>query len=344
MILLRILLFPFAWLYYVVTQIRNRLYEQGLKPSVTFDIPVVSVGNLSIGGTGKTPMIEYLIRLLQDKYKIATLSRGYGRQTKGIRIADPGDDALSIGDEPFQFYKKFGKHITVSVGEERALAIPLILQDRPETQVILLDDAFQHRQVVPRFSILLTDYSRPFYDDYLLPSGRLRESRHSAGRADVIVVTKCPDDISGRELQDIEKSIERYAGKPVFFTRIRYGSPMPFSNTTNNISQKFVLITAVANSKPLESYVGRTYSLLKHFDYRDHHYYTEGEIKSWLAVSNNSPEVCFLTTEKDRVKLDAPEFQHLISGRPFFYLPIEVAFIKDGKDFDELVLNIVKNG
>ena len=343
MILLRILLFPFTWLYYLVTEIRNRLYDQGLKPSVTFDIPVVSVGNLSIGGTGKTPMIEYLIRLLPDNIKIATLSRGYGRRTKGTRIADNADDALSIGDEPFQFYKKFGTHITVAVGEERALAIPLILHERPETKVILLDDAFQHRPVVPRFSILLTDYNRPFYNDYLLPSGRLRESRRSAERADVIIVTKCPENISEQEMKGIEKSIEKYTRRPVFFTRVHYGRPMPYTNAALTISQKVVLITAIANSKPLESYVDRTYSLLKHFNYRDHHYYTEGEIKSWIAISNESPDICFLTTEKDMVKLDAPEFQNLISGRPFFYLPIEIAFIKAGKDFDEMLLKIVQD-
>ena len=198
MILLRILLFPFSWLYYLITQIRNRLYDRGLKPSVKFELPVICVGNLTVGGTGKTPMIEHLIRLLQNRFKVATLSRGYGRATKGIRIAGPSENASTIGDEPFQFYTKFGKRITVAVGEERALAIPTILQECSDTQIILLDDGFQHRKVSPGFSILLTDYHRPFYNDFLLPSGRLRESRWGAERADVIVVTKCPSAYIGR--------------------------------------------------------------------------------------------------------------------------------------------------
>lgn len=342
MILLRILLFPFAFLYYLITQIRNVLYDRGLKPSVKFELPVICVGNLTVGGTGKTPMIEHLIRLLENNYNVATLSRGYGRTSKGIRIAGPADNSATLGDEPFQFYTKFGKHITVAVGEERALAIPTIMQEHPDTQIVLLDDAFQHRKVRPSFSILLSDYYRPFYNDFLLPSGRLRESRWSADRADVIVVTKCPPEISDDIMMGIEKSIRNYTEKPVFFTNIRYGDPTAFMSTVTPLSQHIVLITGIGNSKPLEVYVKQNYTLVKHLAFKDHHTYTENDIESLITLRNSNPQVSFLTTEKDKVKLDVPQFQNIISGLPLFYMPIEIDFIKGGKDFDEIVLNMIQ--
>lgn len=342
MILLRILLFPFACFYYLITQIRNYLYDRGLKPSVTFDLPVICVGNLTVGGTGKTPMIEHLIRLLENDYRVATLSRGYGRTTKGIRIAGPSDNASTLGDEPFQFYTKFGRHITVAVGEERALAIPTIIQEQSDIQVVLLDDGFQHRKVRPGFSILLSDYHRPFYNDFLLPSGRLRESRWGANRADVIVVTKCPPEISDDKMMGIEKSIRNYTEKPVFFTNIRYGDPKPFVSTVTPLSQHIVLITGIANSKPLEVYVKQNYTLVKHLAFKDHHTYSETDIDALITLRNNNPQLSFLTTEKDKVKLDVPQFQKIISGLPLFYIPIEIDFIKGGKDFDEIVLNMIQ--
>jgi tetraacyldisaccharide 4'-kinase len=342
MILLRILLFPFSWLYYLITQIRNVLYDRGLKPSVAFELPVICVGNLTVGGTGKTPMIEHLIRRFQAHYKIATLSRGYGRKTTGIRLAGPLEDASTLGDEPFQFYTKFGHKITVAVGEERALAIPTILQEFPETQIILLDDGFQHRKVTPTFSILLTDYHRPFYQDFLLPSGRLRESRWSAGRADVIVVTKCPASITEDKMIEIERAIRHYAEKPVFFTRIRYGVAMPFANTVATLTKDIILITGIANSKPLEVYAHENFKVLKHLSFKDHHNYSEQDISDLIDLRNNYPQASFLTTEKDKVKLDVRQFQPILSGLPLFFVPIEVDFIKAGKDFDEIVLNVIQ--
>src|SRR5688572_23478840 len=272
MILLRILLFPFSGLYLLVTEIRNKLYDRRLKPSIKFDLPVICVGNLTVGGTGKTPMIEHLIRLLHPRYKLATLSRGYGRSTKGIRIATNHDDASTLGDEPYQFYTKFSKHIAVAVGEERALAIPTIVNERPETQVILLDDGFQHRRVRPGFSILLSDYHRPFYKDFLLPSGRLRESRWSANRADVIIVTKCPQEILEDEMIEIEKSIRHYAEKPVFFTNIRYGTPMSFHKSSMVASREVILVSGIGNVTPLVNYVKHNFNLIDHLEFRDHHY------------------------------------------------------------------------
>ncbi len=343
MILLRILLFPFSWIYYVVTEIRNRMYDQGLKPSVRFEVPVISVGNLSVGGTGKTPMIEYLIRLLQPQHKVASLSRGYGRKSDGFRIAGSQDNAQTLGDEPFQLYKKYGQNITVSVGEERALAIPLILQDHEDTQVILLDDAFQHRQVVPQFSILLTDYQKPFFEDYILPSGRLRERRASAKRADVIVVTKCPAAISENEMTAIANSVRHYAEKPIFFSTIRYGRVTPFQNSVYQPVEKVALITAIANADPLIDYVKHNYTLAKHFAYRDHHYYSLNDVKTWTEFAGRNPDTIFLTTEKDKVKLETPELLNELSCLCLYYLPIEMEFVKGGREFDEMLINAIKS-
>jgi tetraacyldisaccharide 4'-kinase len=342
MILLRILLFPFAWAYDLITSLRNYLYDRGIKPSARFDIPVICVGNLAVGGTGKTPMVEHLIRLLYQNHRVATLSRGYGRKTKGFRLAQPADNASTLGDEPFQFYSKFRDRITVAVGEERALAIPTILQTDDDVEVILLDDAFQHRKVTPSFSILLSDYNRPFYNDYILPAGRLRESKQNAARADAIVVTKCPTRLSDDAMIEIEHSIRRYAEKPIFFTSIRYGGPVPFSTSASAQAKSVILISGIANAKPLEDYVKQNFTMLAHLRFEDHHVYTSSDLEQMKALSTKHPEVSFLTTEKDKVKLDIAQFQSQIHGLSLFYLPIEIDFLKNGREFDEIVLNHIK--
>jgi tetraacyldisaccharide 4'-kinase len=333
----RLILFPFAVVFDIVTSIRNRLYDQGLKPAASFDLPVISIGNLTVGGTGKTPMTEHLIRILHSKYSVATLSRGYGRNTRGIRIANDQDSAKTIGDEPRQFYKKFKDQITVAVGEERALAIPYIIHDHPNVNVILLDDAFQHRKVKASFQILLTDYNNPFYKDYVLPAGRLRESRNNAGRADVIVVTKCPPEISEEKMMEVEAEIEKYSNKPIFFTTIHYGEPVPI-NPGTIAGERFVLISGISNHRPLEDYVKNNFTLVKHFVFNDHHNYTTEELAT-ICEYTKVHQASVLTTEKDAAKLDAAQFSAFLSRIPFFYLPIEIEFLKSGEDFDEMVLN-----
>src|SRR4051812_38727618 len=194
--IVRLLLYPFAVLYNLVTRLRNHLYDIGHKPAFQFETPVITIGNLNVGGSGKTPMVEYLVELLKKDFKVATLSRGYRRETKGYRTATDSDTVRHIGDEPMQLFRKFGKDINVIVGEDRVFAIPNILHDFPETNVILLDDALQHRSVRARLSILVTEYSHPFYNDFVLPFGRLREARRGASRSDIVVVTKCVEGIS----------------------------------------------------------------------------------------------------------------------------------------------------
>jgi tetraacyldisaccharide 4'-kinase len=277
--MMKILLFPFAVLYDMVTNVRNRLYDLGLKPSASFDVKLISVGNLAVGGTGKTPMIEHLVRLLKSSYKVATLSRGYGRSTRGIRLAGAADNAQTLGDEPFQFYKKFKNEVAVIVGEERALAIPYLMDEHPDTQVVLMDDAFQHRKVKPHFSILLTDFNRPFYEDLLVPAGRLRESKKGAGRADVIVVTKCPDEITEERMMEMASKIRVYSKRPVFFSRVRYGQMIGFRAAPTRPVEKVILVSGIANHRPLEEHVAANYRLIRHFAFRDHHQYRDEDLK-----------------------------------------------------------------
>lgn len=341
MVIFRILLFPFSLLWAIITGARNRLYTLGLKPSVSFDVPVISVGNLAVGGTGKTPLVEHLIRQLVPSFSVATLSRGYGRKTKGFRMALHGDDARTLGDEPFQIFRKFGNQVTVSVGEDRALAISWLAGDIDDLGVILMDDAYQHRRVRPLFSILLTDYGRPFYKDFLMPAGRLRESRRGARRADVVVVTKCPAELRDDEMMRIEQEIRAYCNKPVFFAGIHYGAPVPFTGSAAGPSDRVVLVSGIANPRPLEAYVKDNFEVVRHYNYRDHHVYTPQQAEA-IARYARSQGAAVITTEKDAAKLDREPFTAIFKDIPCFYLPIEPEFIKNGQDFDEMVLNVIQ--
>ncbi len=328
---LQVLLWPLSLLYNLATRLRNYLYDIGRRTEFTFDIPVISVGNLAVGGTGKTPAVEYLIRLLLSDHQIVTLSRGYGRRTRGFRIATESDSAATIGDEPYQFYTKFPE-IHVSVGEERAVAIPHILSHLPDTSVILLDDAFQHRAVKPQLSIMLTTYSRPFYKDHVMPSGRLREARSGASRADAIVVTKCPERIASAKMSDITSQINAYApGIPVFFTNVKYARENPVIQPL----QPVILVSGIANASDLVDYVAASYQLVHHMEYSDHHRYTSNDI-SKIVKHAKEHEAVVLTTEKDFTRLR--DFN--LEGVSLHFLPIEMNFLKDGVKFDGLVRKV----
>jgi tetraacyldisaccharide 4'-kinase len=287
-------------------------------------------------------MIEYLGRLLKDEYSVAVLSRGYGRNTKGIRLANEEDTAQTLGDEPFQFYQKFGKNqkVVIAVGEERILAVPEILYLQPETEIILLDDAFQHRAIVADLNILLTEYARPFYSDTLLPGGRLRETRKGAARADVVIVSKCPAEIAEAQMLSMEKNIRKYTAQntPVFFTGIRYLNPLGIWQEQPATLQKVILVSGIANSQPLEQYVQKHFTLVLHLKYTDHHQYSMKDLlhlqKTYQSL--NDPEIQFLTTEKDSVKLISLAKAHW-KEMPLFYLPIETFFIQSQSAFDLLV-------
>ena len=333
------LLFPFAMLFDLVTRLRNQLYDKALIKPFQFETNVIGIGNLSVGGTGKSPMVAYLIELLSDSgYEVSTLSRGYKRSTKGFRIASEKEDAKSLGDEPFMFYRRYGDKTHVAVGEERILAIPELLLHFPQTEVVLLDDIFQHRTVKPSLNILLTTYQQPFYEDFLLPSGRLRESRKGADRADVIIVTKCPEQLSEAEQRMIKDRMSIYSDARVFFTGISYGEPVPFFGEKKKPENKVVGISGIANGKLFHQEVETRYSVMISHQYGDHHKYTALDVKGIIAELNSKNSL--ITTEKDAVKLLS--FNELKSYS-CFYIPIEVKFLKDESLFKSIIENSIKD-
>lgn len=324
------LLLPFAFVYGSVMRFRNWLYDRDIRKSVSFDRCLISVGNLSAGGAGKTPMTEYLIRLFRNDYKVATLSRGYGRKTRGFRLAGDEDSARTIGDEPYQYFLKF-PDIRVAVGEERAVAVPFILAEAPETEVILLDDAFQHRAVTPDFQVLVSDYARLFTRDHLLPAGRLREPRTGAARADVIVVSKCPSDLTQSESERITREVQAYASDiPVYFTTIDYKEPVNATGIPSE-NNKRLLVTGIARPEPLVASLSAQYELTGHMVYPDHHNFTRRDIMH-IQEQAHSDNAAVITTEKDMMRLMEPGLRELLEDVPVFYVPIQVRFLfEEGK-------------
>jgi tetraacyldisaccharide 4'-kinase len=336
----RYLLFPFSLLYGGIIWLRNFLYNKNILKSTPFNFPIVCVGNLAVGGTGKTPMVEYLIRLLQPKYHMATLSRGYKRKTTGFAIADEATTALEIGDEPMQFHQKY-PGVTVAVGEERLVAIPQLLHSRPQTGVIILDDAFQHRQVKAGLNILLTEYRNLYTRDLMMPAGDLRDVRSSSKRADIIVVTKCPGSITEKERNELIKEINPSASQSVYFTEIIYAQPYHlFSKQPMNFTAgtEILLICGIANPRPLKDFLAKqvhTYEMLR---YADHHIFSISDLedikKQFAAVA--AADKMILTTEKDAVRLQ--KFEKEIAHLPIGVIPIEHAFLfGQGAAFNEKV-------
>lgn len=338
MFILKAFLFPFAVIYNAVTRLRNHLYTIGHKKSFQFETMIISVGNLNLGGSGKTPMIEYLIRLLKSKYKVAILSRGYGRRTRGLRFVTERESASTVGDEPFQLFQKF-TDITVTVCEDRAFAIPHILQQYPETDVILMDDAFQHRSVRPQLSILLSEYKKPFYSDHLLPLGRLREARQGASRSDIVVITKCNEEVNDHQCYNIAAKVKNFAGdKPVFFSSIAYGTPIPVGGHSHSLAEDVIMVSGIANTELFEKYVASKFKIIRHFKFSDHHNYSLPELKNIVEFySQQKKPIIILTTEKDMVKMIDVRFKEVIQGFPWFFLPVSTSFLNHGADFDKLV-------
>ncbi|MBS1488439.1 MAG: tetraacyldisaccharide 4'-kinase [Bacteroidetes bacterium] len=338
--MLSILLTPFSVLYGLITRLRNGFYDRGWIKSYSFDsCATICVGNLSVGGTGKTPMVEYLIRLLLPHYSLAVLSRGYGRQTKGFRLAGEQDTASTLGDEPFQFYKKWQGKISVAVCENRVEGMNRLLNSDRKIDVVLLDDAFQHRRLKPSFSILLTDYSKPFFVDHLLPKGRLREGRRASTRAQVVVVTKCPATVQEASYRS---AIHNYAAiKPLFFSSIKYGTPVALAEGSQ-IGKDVLLVTGIANSKPLVDYCHTVFTVKGYYHFVDHHHYSPADIISIQerAIACNSK---ILTTEKDMVKLISGELTSVLKKDLWFYQPIETFFLNSGSEFDNAIVHHIEN-
>ena len=328
---LRLILLPFSVLYGAIVFIRNWLFDKGFLKSTSYDFPVICVGNLSVGGTGKSPMIEYLIRLLKDQYKVATLSRGYKRKTKGFLLANSTTTASDIGDEPLQFYHKFKNDIQVAVEAERTVGIETLrnLEDSPE--VILLDDAFQHRKVTAGFHILLTPFYDLYANDFMLPAGNLREPNSGAKRADVIIVTKCPTEVSVVQQTKIRKKLRPKAHQEVFFTTIAYSETVQNEQEevalTDLRDSEFVLITGIANPTPLLQYLNDQQLQYTHLKYADHYHFSESDITTIKQKAGNKR---ILTTEKDFMRLQG-SLEHL------YYLPIQVQFLSDEQKFQQKV-------
>ena len=340
---LRFLLFPLALIYGVVIGIRNWLYDHRWLRSVSFEFPVISVGNLSYGGTGKTPHVEYLIRLLSGQNRVTTLSRGYRRKTSGFKIADNRPNVNDLGDESTLLKLKF-PHVNVTVGESRVLAIPQILSTLPQTDVILLDDAFQHRSVEPGLSILLTSYPRLYTDDYLLPIGTLREFRGSATRANFIVVTKCPLNLNTVERERIRNEIKPIDNQLLFFSYIRYYHAYSITNPGDRIEPNknldIVLFSGLAFDEELNEYLSAKSRNVYPLQYSDHHNYDRVDIENITEAFQNidSTNKILLTTEKDAVKLYEHKEWILSKQLPLYILPIQVDFFPEDKSlFDTQV-------
>lgn len=339
--LIRKILFPISLLYGLIIRIRNKAFDLGLLSSRSFDIPIIAVGNLNVGGTGKSPFIEYLIELFQGSFQTAVVSRGYGRKTKGFFLATPDCSAQELGDEPFQFYRKF-KSLEVAVDEKRVRGIETLQKLRPEVDLVLLDDAFQHRYVKAGMYILLTVYEKLYVDDYLLPTGTLRESRKGADRADLIVVTKCPKDLSEKKRLDIVKRIAPKKNQEVFFSAIAYDDYVYAADDTILLDElgkyKILLVTGIANSKPLVAFLRKNKLDIQHMKFADHQFIGDQEqkrIKSGFDAMEGEKKL-ILTTEKDYVR------SFLKVRLPVYYLPIKMIILEREKKFNEIIQNYVR--
>jgi tetraacyldisaccharide 4'-kinase len=332
---LRKILFPFAILYGFITSIRNFIFDIGVLKSYSFDVPIIAVGNLSVGGTGKTPQIEYLIRLLSPKYKVATLSRGYKRQSKGFVLADATSNAEILGDEPFQFYTKFNS-IQVAVDADRKNGIEQLLSQKMKPEVILLDDAFQHRKVKAGFYILLTSYNDFYSNDCMLPTGNLRESRSGANRANLIIVTKCPKDLSIEEQTIIKHKFKLNSNQELYFSFIDYddfvfseNQKIPVSEIKNKPK---ILLAGIAKPQSFFDYLKNEGDVCLTFP--DHHHFTEKDI---FSIENQAVDSVIITTEKDYVRL-----MDKLPNHQLYYLPIQSCFFNEANHFDKIVLNFVE--
>jgi tetraacyldisaccharide 4'-kinase len=333
--LLRKILFPFAILYGFITTIRNFLFDKGILKSTSFDIPVIAVGNLSVGGTGKTPQIEYLIRLLSDRYKVATLSRGYKRKSEGFILADSTSNAEILGDEPFQFYQKF-PNIQVAVDANRTNGITELLSQKEKPQIILLDDAYQHRKVKAGFYILLTSFDDLYADDFILPTGNLRESRSGANRANIVVVTKCPKDLSAQKQEEIRLKLKLSSTQQFYFTFIDYDDAIYGKENKIEVNEikdePKLLLAGIAKPTPFFDYLKNENDECLTFP--DHHNFSDSDLD---LIQSKAQSKKIITTEKDYVRLKDSK---LVSQ--LYYLPIKSTFIQNQQNFDAAVLEYVK--
>ena len=339
------LLAPAAFLFHGITAARNFLFDRGLIPSHKSPVPTLVVGNLSVGGTGKTPWVEFLVRKLRHEVAVGTLSRGYGRKTKGFIQVLPTSTAAEVGDEPLQLYRHFKKEVPVFVGEDRVGATQKIQQLRPDLQLLILDDAYQHRNLNPDFRILLTSYSSLFSKDYLLPMGRLRESRAGAKRADVVVVTKCPAKLSQDEKNKLVKDLAPFLNSEadLFFSSLNYGRPYQVAGPKQTEVTAVLALAGLADNAPFFAYCKQQYAVVDSFSFPDHYAYKPEDAARILEVlgQEKGKNAVLLTTEKDAVKLKSLAATEMWSKISIFALPIQVAL--DPIQEEQLLQRLRKN-
>ncbi len=342
------LLLPISILYSLVLSLRHKLYDWGILKSKKYDVPNICVGNLNLGGTGKTPHVEYLVRFLSEKYKVAVLSRGYGRKTEGYLLANEQHSHLDIGDEPLLYFTKF-KDIKVAVDEDRCNGMDNIIKEE-NPQIILLDDAFQHRKIKPGLNILLTDYYSLYSKDHLFPAGNLRDVKEAAKRAEIIVVTKSPNVITPYYRKDIEASLKPLPHQKVFYSYIEYQEFKPFSKLSYSFdlreAKTVLLFCGIANTYSLEDHLKRKYNTISKLQFSDHHSFTEKDVDLVIEKYNDliGKNKIIVTTEKDAMRLINSSYINKFDDIPLFIIPIKVKFHKEeGNNFNDEILNYVKN-
>jgi tetraacyldisaccharide 4'-kinase len=350
-----LLLYPISLIYRVAVNIRNALFDLKILKSTEFDIPVISVGNITVGGTGKTPVTEYLVNLLRHKFKVAVLSRGYKRKTKGFLIADENSSVETIGDEPLQIKLKY-PDITVAVSEKRVKGIKKLLDSKKETELIILDDAFQHRYVKPGLSILLVDFTQPFIHDHYLPYGRLRESPHQRYRAEIILVTKAPEDITPIDMRIMATDLTLKPYQTLYFSRIDYKGLMPvFENQLFSIDEttlkrknySMLLVTGIGNPKPIEQYCTKLTDDIRILKFPDHHKYDDKDLKKILKefekIENENKII--ITTEKDALRIRCIPSIKNDQKDLFYFYPIEMKILnQEQSELNKHILSFVKKG
>jgi tetraacyldisaccharide 4'-kinase len=337
------LLYPLAIIYDEVTKRRNKRFDNGQKKSTFFAVPTIVVGNLNLGGSGKTPMVEYLLEMFQDEHRIATLSRGYGRKTKGFLLASSDLGPKELGDEPYQIFSKFGDKVSVAVGEKRVLAIPEILLSKPKTDLIILDDAYQHRYVKGDYYILLTTFQKPFFIDSILPLGTLRENANGARRADLIIVTKTPENTVEGIKKDYIKQIKKYTEAPVVFAGIQYGKPYPMNSGQIKLSSKVLLVSGIANDRLFIAEAHKQFEVVEILSFGDHYHYSVKDAEKIRDRVRGLEDCMVLTTEKDAVKLKNEAFRIYLSEISIFVLPIKIHMdIEDSRLLKESIQITIK--
>ena len=336
---MKYLLLPFALIYRCIAVVRNWLFDLGVLKSKAYDVPVIVVGNITVGGTGKTPHVEYLVKMLCSKRRVAVVSRGYGRSTSGFVEVHPDSDVRSVGDEPLQIKRKFSD-VLMAVDEVRTHAIDhLLAADAADT--FILDDAFQHRHVCARLNIVLVDYNRPIFNDLMLPAGRLREPRSGIGRANIVLVTKCPEALTDSGRQEFSRKLKLKPEVPVFFTTFGYGQLVPIDKSpacTELNGATVVVTTGIARPERLYGYLNNAGAKVVGLKFPDHHFFTSDDMdkiaNAYQAVESQSKMV--IMTEKDAMRL-TPELIARLNGVPVYYLPIQVEFLAEQTKFDALV-------